>query len=549
MRWIRSASSSTSSRMCDDTRIVRPSAPEAADHVAQVEPLRRDRCRRAARRARAAAGRARGSPRAASAAACRGSSRAAADLRDSTRSTVSIARSDGAVDVVDALQARVQLDEPAAASGSRRPTRARACSRSAGTGAGLPAYRLAEDRAPCPATAASGRRSRGAASSCRRRSGRGAPSRRARPTSETSLTATTPANHFDSAVDDDRGRRVVARHPRSEPRRPAHQQRGERDRQPDEPEQRHPSGQRPLDVVAEDPVDGVGRAPAACSRARARPRREPVKLSSAIPPIAEPMNRTARIATDAYARRVANDATNSARVVSTAATVAPAARNRGTTSQLSARNDPGCSGVEHVPREEDRLGQPGGRQRDREERGPPGADVVERRDRPSGVEREHAVPPVGADEERGDDGREEAEGHHRPVVVVAVRRKLEVVRRSAERPTNAETTTRTRIGTRASPSRSQGAIFAPAPRPSPSEIRIAVRPDRPPPVPATGPLSLVALVAEVEDLGGPGRHVASASSSGASGGSDTKTSASECRAGASRYRSASDSTITSRSVS
>ena len=60
-----------------------------------------------------------------------------------------------------------------------------------------------------------------------------------------------------------------------------------------------------------------------------------------------------------------------------------------------------------------------------------------------------------------------------------------------------------------------------------------VPPDRAASRPASGPLALVAVVAEVEDLRRPGRHDAVSASLGSTV-SRAKTSASECRAGASR---------------
>ena len=64
---------------------------------------------------------------------------------------------------------------------------------------------------------------------------------------------------------------------------------------------------------------------------------------------------------------------------------------------------------------------------DGEERRPARRHVVGRRDRPRRVEREHAVAPVGAEEQRRDDGGEEAEREDRELVVLGVRRQLEVV--------------------------------------------------------------------------------------------------------------------------
>ena len=59
-----------------------------------------------------------------------------------------------------------------------------------------------------------------------------------------------------------------------------------------------------------------------------------------MPPTAPPMKSTATVPIAAYARRVVNDATNSASVVNTTATARPDARNRGTTSQLSRIHEP-----------------------------------------------------------------------------------------------------------------------------------------------------------------------------------------------------------------
>src|SRR6188472_336868 len=180
-------------------------------------------------------------------------------------------------------------------------------------------------------------------------------------TSETSLTATTPENHLETpsttmvgsggALIPAPGAGKAGASAHWSLRRaygsPAHQP----VRAPDEPRGQHdrePTSQRALTPPetgrsSSSPKIQCTASVIACGRptSETESAAPPEKFSSAMPPIAEPMKITASIATDAYARRVANDATRSARVVNTTAMRAPAARNRGTTSQLSRRNEPG----------------------------------------------------------------------------------------------------------------------------------------------------------------------------------------------------------------
>ena len=185
----------------------------------------------------------------------------------------------------------------------------------------------------------------------------------------------------------------------------------------------------------------------------------------------------------------------------------------------------GALRVEDVPREEHGLRRPRRRQEDGREGGPPRADVVERRDGPRGVQGEHAVAPIGADQERRDDRREEGERHHRVPVVVPVRRELEVVRvrrRAHERGHHHEDDHGDEREREQEPRRDLRADAAPEAQ----RDADAVPPDSVAPSPAAGSLAVVAAVAEVEDLRRPGAHDA-ASSRVASAPSRVNTSARE----------------------
>ena len=130
--------------MCDETTIVRPSCAEATDDVLQVQALRGVSAgQRLVEQEERRVVHERGSeahPLAHAAGVLLQPPVLRVDEVDRLDRTV-----DRAAEILEALQPRVELDELRALSGSRRPTRARSCTRCGDRGGGFPRTRLAED--------------------------------------------------------------------------------------------------------------------------------------------------------------------------------------------------------------------------------------------------------------------------------------------------------------------------------------------------------------------------------------------------------------------
>ena len=445
-----------------------------------------------------------------------------------------MARRTAAVHVLDLLEPRGELDEPA----SRQEVVDRLVLRHVAdppVDAGVPPHRLAEHRDRSlrrlrqPADRTQQRRLAG---SVRAEQGRDA-----RLDDERDVAHRHDAREpLRDAVDDDRGLGGLA-HPRTSRfvRRTSHA--ASTTVRPRSQSERDAARHGAVELVAEDPVDAVD------ERLREAHERERVGAASREVVLRDPADRRPDEEHGQHRHRRVGSADRERRHEQRQGREhrrddRPGGDEPGDDVPVVGEERPRLLRIEGVPREEHRLGRPRGAERDGAERRPAGAHVVERCDRPGGVEREHPVAPVGADQQRCDDRGEQPERHHRPLVVVAVRRKLEVVGvrgRPDEGGDHDEDDHRDEREPEQEPRRD----LRPDPAPEPERDADPVAPDRAPPRPASGPFSLVAVVAEVEDLGGPGRHGAASASRTSAGAavsavSTVKTSASECRAGASR---------------